>query len=46
MEDGDSQPIRLQQTNLPELETDIFVEHAELKADIEKRFADEAEFPS
>ena len=38
VEDGDSQPIRLQQHNLPDLETDLYVEHAELIADIAKRF--------
>ena len=41
----DSQPIRLQQPNLPDIETDLYVEHAELIADIEKRFADDAEYP-
>ena len=45
MEDGDSQLIRLQQPNLPDLETDLYVEHAELIADIEKIFADDAEYP-
>ena len=45
MEDGDSQPIRLQRPNLPDLETDLYVEHAELIADIEKGFADDAEYP-
>ena len=45
VEDGDSQLIRLQQPNLPDLETDLYVEHAELIADVEKRFADDAECP-
>ena len=42
MEDSDSQPIRLQQPNLPDLETDLYVEHAEV---IDKIFADDAEYP-
>ena len=45
VEDGDSQLIRLQQPNLPDLETDLYIEHAELIADIEKKFADDAECP-
>ena len=45
VEDGDSQLITLQQPNLPDLETDLYVEHPELIADIEKRFADDAECP-
>ena len=40
-----NQPIRLQQPNLPDLETHMRLEHAELIADVEKKFADDAEFP-
>ena len=43
-EDGVNQPIRLQQPNLPHLETDMHLEHAELIADVKKKFADGAEF--
>ena len=45
VEDGGSQPIRVQQPNLPDLETDLYVEHAELITHIERRFADDAEYP-
>ena len=45
LEDGTTQPIRLQQPMLPDLESDMHVEYAELIADVEKSFADDAEFP-
>ena len=38
------EPIRLQQSKLPDLESHLHVEHAEVIADIEKRFSDDAEF--
>ena len=40
-----SQPIRLQEPKLPDLESDLHVEHAELIEAIEKDFADDAELP-
>ena len=40
-EDGVNQPIRLQQPNLCNLETDKHLEQAELIADVEKKFADD-----
>ena len=46
LEDDDtSQPIRLQEPKLPDLESALHVEHAELIEVIEKDFADDAEFP-
>ena len=44
-DDDTSQPIRLQEPKLPDLESDLHVEHAELIEAIEKDFADDAEFP-
>ena len=44
-DDETSQPIRLQEPKLPDLESDLHVEHAELIEVIEKDFADDAEFP-
>ena len=41
----DDQPIALQQPKLPDLESDLHIEHAELIADLEKKLADDAEFP-
>ena len=41
----DDQPIALQQPKLPDLESDLHREHAELIADLEKKLADDAEFP-
>ena len=35
LEDGTSQPIRLQQPSLPDLEPDMHVEYAELIADVD-----------
>ena len=40
-----SQPIKLQEQKLPDIESDLNVEYAELIADIEKHFDDDAEFP-
>ena len=46
LEDDDtSQPIRLQEPKLPDLESGLHVEHAELIEAIEKGFADDAELP-
>ena len=42
--DGSNQPIKVQQPNLPGLETDLHLQHAELIADVEKKFANDAEF--
>ena len=36
--DSVDQPIRLQQPNLPNLETDMHLENAELIANVEKKF--------
>ena len=44
-DDDTSQPIRLQEPKLPDLESDLHIEHAELIEAIEKDFADDAEFP-
>ena len=41
----DDQPITLQQPKLPDLESDLHIEHAELIADVEKKLADDSEFP-
>jgi len=38
-------PLRLQEPKLPDLESNMHVEHAALIAEIEKKFADDAEFP-
>ena len=47
LEDDDtSQPNRLQEPKLPDLESDLHVEDAELIEAIEKDFADDAEFPA
>ena len=40
----DDQAIALQQPKLPDLESDLHIERAELIADLEKRLADDAEF--
>ena len=40
-----SQPIKLQEQKLPDIESDLHVEYAKLIADIEKHFDDDAEFP-
>ena len=45
LEDSANQPIRLQQSNLPDLETDLHLQHVVLIADVEKKFALDAEFP-
>ena len=42
--DAVDEPIRLQQPNLPDLESHLHVEHAELIAEVEKKFYDDAEF--
>ena len=42
--DAVDEPIRLQQPNLPDLESRLHVEHAELIAEVEKKFSDDAEF--
>ena len=39
------EPRSLQQPKLPDLELDLHVRHAALIAEIEKKFADDAEFP-
>ena len=44
-EDDDTQLIRLEEPKLPDLESDLHIEHAELIEAIEKDFADDAEFP-
>ena len=44
-DDDTTQSIRLQEAKLPDLESDLYVEHAELIEAIEKAFADDAEFP-
>ena len=44
-QDSANQPIRLQQSNLPDLETDLHLQHVGLIADVEKKFALDAEFP-
>ena len=43
--DSEDQPIRLQKPNLPDLESELHINHAELIAELEKKFADDAEFP-
>ena len=43
-EDAVDQPIRLQQPKLPDLESHLHVEHAEVIAEVEKKFSDDAEF--
>ena len=43
--DGGNQPIRFQQPNLPDLETNLHLQHAELIADVKNKFALDAEFP-
>ena len=43
-EDAVDEPIRLQHHKLPDLELHLHVEHAELIAEVEKRFSDDAEF--
>ena len=43
-EDAVHEPIRLQQPKLPDLESHLHVEHAQVIADIEKKFSDDAEF--
>ena len=40
-----SQPIKLQEQKLPDIESDLHVEYAELIANLEKHFDDDAEFP-
>ena len=44
-EDAVDQSIRLQQPHLPDLESHLHIEHVELIANVEKKFADDAEFP-
>ena len=44
-EDAVDQPIRLQQPKLPDLESYLHVEHAELIAEVEKRFLMMQNFP-
>ena len=39
LEDSANQPIRLQQSNLPDLETYLHLQHVGLIADVEKKFA-------
>lgn len=46
LDKGTNQSIRLQQPNLPDVETDLHLQHAELIANVEKRFADDGDFPS
>ena len=43
--DSGDQPIRLQKAKLPDLESELHINHAELIAELEKKFADDAEFP-
>ena len=43
--DDTEEPRRLQQPKLIDLELDLHVKHADLIAEIEKKFADDAEFP-
>ena len=43
--DSEDQPIRLQKPKLPVLESELHINHAELIAELEKKFADDAEFP-
>ena len=38
-------PLGLQEPKLPDLEANMHVKHAALIAEIEKKFADDAEFP-
>ena len=45
LEDSANQPIRLQQSNLPDLETYLHLQHVGLIAEVEKKFALDAEFP-
>ena len=45
LDHGSSQPIKLQEQKLPDIESDLHVEYAELIADVEKHFDDDAEFP-
>ena len=40
-----SQPIKLQEQKLPDIESDLPVEYAELIADVENHFDDDVEFP-
>ena len=42
--DSTDQLIRLQQPNLPDLESELCVLHATLISEVEKKFADDAEF--
>ena len=39
VEDSPNQPIILQQSNLPDLETALHLQHIGLIADVEKKFA-------
>ena len=43
--DSEDQPIRLQKPNLPDLESELHINHTELIAELEKMFVDDAEFP-
>ena len=44
LEDSANQPIRLQQSNLPDLETYLHLQHVGLITEVEKKFALDAEF--
>ena len=39
-------PVRLQQLNLPNLESELCVQYADIISEVEKQFSDDAEFPS
>ena len=42
---SEDQPIRLQKPKLPDLESELHINHAELIAELEKKFANDAKFP-
>ena len=43
--DSEDLPIRLQKPKLPDLESELHINRTELIAELEKKFADDAEFP-
>ena len=45
LEDSANQPIRLQQSNLPDVETYLHLHHVGLIAEVENKFVLDAEFP-
>ena len=45
VDDDTDLPIRLQQPNLPDLESELCVQYADIISEVEKQFSDDAEFP-